>query len=113
MGSPRRTERISHVTADIADKLREQLDELDELRGQLEEEVKSAVRMIPGLNEEKERLHTDITADRERIEEIDKLIPKLENQKAELEEDLQGKQERISEIEGRIEFLSRTKGIRS
>ena len=108
-----RKERISDAVSDMVERLKDQLDEFDELREGIEAEIKEAGRLIPSLNEEKEHLKGDITANRERIEEIDKMIPKLEEQKAELENDVQEKQEQISQIDRRIEFLSRTKKIRS
>ena len=108
-----RKERISDAVSDVVERLRDQLDELDELRGGIEDGIKSAVNLIPSLNEEKEHLQDNITANRERIGEIDKMIPKLEKQKVQLGEELQEKQEQISQIEDRIEFLSQTDRTRS
>ncbi len=113
LGSSGQTKRVSDALSDTVERLKGQLDELDELREGLVAEIKSAVRLIPGLTEEKERLQGDIAANRERIDDIEKMIPKLEKQKAELKEYLREKQEQISEIDSRIEFLSRTEGIRS
>ena len=113
MGSSGQTERTSDALSETVRRLKDQLDALDELREGLGAKIKSAVSLIPSLNEEKERLQGDISANRERIDDIEKMIPKLEKQKAELKEYLREKQEEISEIDSRIEFLSRTKGIRS
>ena len=113
LGSSGQTERISDALSDTVERLKGQLDELDELREGLRAEIKSAAKLIPSLTEEKERLQGDIAANRERIDDIDKMIPRLEKQKAELKEYLREKQEEISEIDSRIEFLSRTEGIRS
>jgi len=97
----------------MVERLKDQLGELDELREGLKAELRSAVSLIPSLNEERERLQGGIAASKERIEEIDKMIPKLEKQNAELKEDVREKREQISQIDSRIEFLSRTEKIRS
>jgi chromosome segregation ATPase len=100
-------EGVSESVSGLFEKLKGQLDELDRFREAVEENVKSAVSLVPGLEEEKERLQEDVETAGEKIEEMRKSISKLENQIAELDEDLRNKEERIEEIDDRLKFLSK------
>ena len=81
------------------------LEEVDQLREELEADIRSVVRLIPNLNEEKKRLQNAMNATEKRIGDIERAIPKLEKQKAELNEDVRLEKEQIARLDQQIEFI--------
>ena len=52
----------------IVDKLKDQLDQFERMRVGIKESIESAAKMIPSLEEEKEKLRETVREKREKIE---------------------------------------------
>ena len=104
--SPSLERGMSDAASGLFKKLKDQLDELDKFREAVEANTKSAVSLVPSLEENKKRLQDEMKAHREKIEDIKKSISRLENRMTGLGEDIRRKEHQVEEIEDRLAFLS-------
>ena len=93
----------------VVDQLKDQLDQFEKMRVGIKESIESTAKMIPSLEQEKERLREDVHEKQEKIRSIETLMPKLEKEMAKLKEDKGKKQSQISQIDEQLALYQRAR----
>lgn len=79
--------------------LKDGLDQFERIREELRKQIESTLKLLPELNEEKERLEKEVHRKQEKITKITNLIPNLERKKVDMHEEIIRKQEEKERIE--------------
>lgn len=89
----------------LVEKIKAQLSEFEELRESIRSSVGLMVKLIPGLEEQKRILQTDLEEESKKTAQIEELIPRLERQREELQQEMRQKQEEISRVDDQLKFF--------
>ena len=86
----------------ITEKLGNQLDKFEKLKGTIDSTKESVSRLLPTLKEDRKQVKEKTTKIRGKIERLSADILRLENERAKLDKDLHSEEQQISRIDDQM-----------